>query len=413
MTAWRLNGLPNLVVALSISALALTSPAQAVEFYNVSSYASPQAAINAAAAAGGGVVRFPCGSTTISQPLQITTPGITLEGCGMGGTILSTTAQTGNIIELGNTTTAFAPCGGVRDMTIHSSGRTAGYAIAVAGCQEGVLENLHIETNGGNGIRFSDANDSLAAIFFVRAVTLWIQGAFTAVQLDGSSERHFSNLWLQGNQTAGSAGIVVTASGGDWFKDVESVLFETGVSVAPASGKFVGWLNFDNVLADQNTLHGFSFAGSGGTQGVSCSRCWSSSNGLTNVNGRGFYISNGNALSFVDSRVLNNGGHGVEVGSSPKDISIIGGVFAGNCVASGCSTGQAHGIVLTGTSGFRISGVRAGQLVGSSNKQGYGIYVNTGCTNYIVTNNDTRLNVTGGIQNVPGTSATRIVSSNI
>lgn len=404
---------PTLFLILAGALVAAARPTAAVEFYNVSSYASPQAAINAAAAAGGGVVRFPCGATTISQPLQVTTAGITLEGCGIGGTVLSTTAQTGNIIELGNTATPFSPCGGVRDMTIHSNGRTGGYAIAVAGCQEGILDNLHIETNGGNGIRFSDSSDSLAAIFFVRAVTIWIAGAYTAIQVDGSSERHFTNLWLHGDQTAGSKGIVMAATGGDWYRDVESVLFEIGISVVPAASKLVGWVNFDNVLADQNTLHGFYFAGAGTTAGVSCVRCWSSSNGLTNVNARGMYISKGDGLTFTDSRIINNGGHGVEVTSGASNLSFAGGLLSGNCVAGGCSSGQAHGIVLTGTSGFRIHGVRAGQSVGTGNKQGYGIYVNSGCTNYIVTNNDTRLNVTGGILNVPGISATRIVSGNI
>ena len=44
------------------------------------------------------------------------------------------------------------------------------------------------------------------------------------------------------------------------------------------------------------------------------------------------------------------------------------------------------------------------------NKQGYGIFINTGCSNYIITGNDLRTNVTGGIANVPGTG---IVNSNL
>ncbi len=87
--------------------------------------------------------------------------------------------------------------------------------------------------------------------------------------------------------------------------------------------------------------------------------------------------------------------------------------LTGNCVAAGCTTGFAHGIVFDGTSGFRIQGVRAGQAVGQGNKQGYGIFLNTGCNIYIVTGNDTRINVSGGINNVPGISATRIVKDNL
>jgi hypothetical protein len=382
-----------------------------VSFYFVSDYASPQAAIDAAEAAGGGVVRFPCDTVSLSSGLVVDQRGVTLEGCGPQGTVLSAGFATGDIIKLGNVTTPFSPCGGVRDLSIQSSvTRTSGYAIAVAGCEQGVIENLRIQTQGGHGLRFSDSSDTLAAIFFVRALDVEIQGAFTAIQIDGSNERHFNNLWLRGTLATGSRGIVITATGGDWFGDVESVLFETGVSLAPPSGKFLGWANFQNVLADSNTLYGFHFSGAGTISGISCVRCWSSSNGINTVNGRGFRIETGSGLSFTDSRVINNGGHGFETTSGTADIAISGGLFTGNCVASGCSTGLAHGIVLTGTNGSRISGVRSGQAVGMGNKQGYGIFINTGCSNYIITGNDLRTNVTGGIANVPGTG---IVNSNL
>jgi len=51
--------------------------------------------------------------------------------------------------------------------------------------------------------------------------------------------------------------------------------------------------------------------------------------------------------------------------------------------------------------------------MGAPNKQGFGIFLNTGCDNYIVTGNDTRLNVSGGILNVPGPAANRLVNNNI
>jgi hypothetical protein len=206
---------------------------------------------------------------------------------------------------------------------------------------------------------------------------------------------------------------VITDSGGDWFGDVESVLFEVGVEIAPSTGHSVAWASFQNVLADTNSLYGFSFDGTGSVLGLSCTRCWASSNGIGTVNGRGIRIATGSGLTFTDSRVINNGGHGVEVTSTPTDVAFSGGIFTGNCVATGCTSGLAHGIVLTGTNGFRIQGIRAGQTAGQGNKQGYGIFLNTGCNNYIVTGNDTRINVSGGINNVPGVSATRIVTENL
>ncbi len=42
-----------------------------------------------------------------------------------------------------------------------------------------------------------------------------------------------------------------------------------------------------------------------------------------------------------------------------------------------------------------------------------GIDILTGCDNYIVSGNDTSGNTTGGIDNVPGAAATRIVANNL
>jgi hypothetical protein len=256
----------------------------------------------------------------------------------VNGTVLWASFATGDIISFHNTT-AFTPCGGARSLTIVPAvNRTSGYAISIAGCGNGILENLAINSSGsfaiGNGIHFSDSSGSLASTIFVRAVSMYIHGAFTAIRIDGASDRYFSHLSLSGDYptpTAGSRGIVMTASGGDWFSDIESDLFEIGVEISPASGQAVQWAHFNNVLADSNSSTGYHFGGSGAINGISCVRCWASTNGIATINGRGIEINNGTGLSFTDSRVINNGGHGFETTSGTADIAITGGIFTGNC----------------------------------------------------------------------------------
>ena len=68
-----------------LAVLGAASPALGVNVYNVSDYASPQAAIDAAKAAGGGLVHFPCGTTALSTGLIVDGAGVTLEGRGRKG----------------------------------------------------------------------------------------------------------------------------------------------------------------------------------------------------------------------------------------------------------------------------------------------------------------------------------------
>jgi len=409
----RLTSLARLgftAAALATALLGDAEPARAVESYNVADFVSPQAAIDAAEAAGGGLVRFPCGTTVLASPLTVDAPGVTLEGCGPGGTTLRASFAIANIVTFGNSP-AFSPCGGMRNLSITSSvPRTAGHAIVIDGCEQGVLENLRIQTQGGHGIRFSNGANSLASIFFVRSVDIEIQGAFTAIDITGANDRYFDHVWLRGDRSPGSRGIQITSSGGDWFNDVESVLFEVGVDVVPPSGRAAEWMNFSNVLADTNLLYGFRFRGV--SRGISCVRCWASTNGQDTLNGRGIMIESGTGITFTDPRVINNGGHGFEARSAAADIAISGGIFTGNCIAPNCPTGVAHGIVFDGTNGFRIQNVRSGSTVGQGNKQGFGIFLNTGCENYIVTGNDTRTNAIGGIRSVPPEAPNRLVQTN-
>lgn len=389
----------------------------AITTYDVVDYATPQDAVDAAEAAGGGLVQFPCSATTVlNATLVINSPAVVLAGCGPSSIIAATFAS-GNIIQIGNTASPYVYCGDVKDLRIVSTvTRTSGYAIAIAGCQSGTTSNIEIATSGGNGIRFGDGA-SLAALYHLSQTHIFLTGAFTGLQIDGSNDRYVQGLWIQGNDDNGSRGIVITETGGDWISDVEVVKVGIGVSVVPPAGKSADWANFNNVLADTNRSHGFLFGGQGALWGISCVRCWSASNGYfaNDPTASGIKITNGRGLSFSETRVINNAGHGFEIVAPAQDIEINGGLISENCIVAACTAGSRHGVYVSGgVSGFRIFGARSGGVFGGTSKQGYGISIaSVSASNFSVSGNDLRGNTTGSILNAAGTSASKIVKDNI
>lgn len=120
-------------------------------------------------------------------------------------------------------------------------------------------------------------------------------------------------------------------------------------------------------------------------------------------------------MSFSQTRVINNAGHGIELVAPAQDIEINGGLIADNCIVAACAAGSRHGVFLSGAlSGFRILGARVGGVFGGTSKQGYGIYIaSSAANNFNVSGNDLRTNTSGSIFNSAGTSASKVVNGNI
>ncbi|MFD0717599.1 glycosyl hydrolase family 28-related protein [Paenibacillus sp. GCM10027626] len=376
-----------------------------VDFFNVKDYgakgdgvandtAAIRAAINAAGV-NGGVVFFPVGKFLISSTLVINKPGVSLRGSSPGASVIQTNAASGDIITIG-ASPAFVYAE-VRDLQITAVvARTSGYAIAVNGCEDYNLENLILFRSSslatGHGLHFSE----MSGLGYIRAIDIEIVGAFRGIVIDGGNDRYFNQLWLRGNLTAGSTGILLSNTGGDWFTDVEVVQFECGVNLSPATGSAVGWVKFHNVLADTNTLHGWLFDGAGSTWGIAMDSCWAGTTGVANINARGMLITNVDGLMAAGMRIVNSGGHGIEIGTNPKSLNFKGGFIAGSSYAA---AGNAHGIAtaLNYTGGLLVDGMKIGQTAGEMNTQGYGVFINGGNDNYTLIGNDVTGNVTGGI----------------
>lgn len=371
-------------------------------------------ALTAAMALSGATVQFPAANCIVSTLTNINVKGVLIKGAGVGATKIITNATTGDVFWFGNPGVPFNECGGIEDLTIQSNvTRTNGYAIRIDGCEQGIINNIKLATTGGNGIDFGRTG-GLATIWFVENSDIEINGSFIGIRTVHGIERHFNNLWLRGTSAVGSRGVQILGDGADWWTDVDVVAFEIGILVDSASND-ISWLHMENVLSDTNTLYGFQFTGANIINGTDLLSCWSSSNGPSTLNGRGFLINTANGLLIQSSRVLNNGGPGIELNSGVSNVEISGGFMSGNSIGS---VGATHGILMTGTSNVRIHGVRSGQtgIVATGNSQGFGIAVSgTGNTNYAIYGNDVSNNISGGIFNgdAPNQTTTKRIYNNI
>jgi hypothetical protein len=377
--------------------------------------ASIQAAINAA---GAGTIYLPPGHYKVSAALSLPNAGSALVGAGVGATVITTSSATANVVELGSSAGHIVPGVAVANLQIGSSvTRTAGDAIRIFLGEQYTIDNVRIGPMGGNGIDATANGDE--AIIYVSRADIEIVGAFSAVLINGAGEFHLTHAWLRGpvfngGTVAGSVGIDLR-SGSITAASVESVQFERGVFIHPDASSSADWSSFYEVLADSNSLYGWHFAGSGSIWGIQCINCWAGTNGAlapyNTLNARGFRIENGDGISLIAPRVINNGCTGIDVFSGAKNVEISGGFVTQNSIAA---FNSCQGIAMeANTTHFRIHDVRTGPAAGQGSDQSWGIFIVGGCDQYVVSGNDTTGNVVGGINNVPGIAASRIVANNL
>jgi hypothetical protein len=371
-----------------------------------------------AASVKGGEIMVPVGTYLLGTRLAITSPGVTLVGEGPGASILLTNQPTGDVVAFGNVAGAYNYCGGMRGLGIRSNvTRTGGAAVTVDGCAQGQFQNLSLQTTGGDGIRLCPASGGtgLCSVLYFSDIAITISGAFNGILSQGGNDRYFRAVHMGEApgfvNAAGSRGINLQYSGGDWFTDITCAQFEYGVLMNPGSGQGVTWLHMINVLADQS-IQGFRIASSPGGWifGLTIQAPWATS--PTTPNGRGIYIGSGSGILIENPRLLNNGGHGIEIAGGTS-IKIVGGLITQSSLAS---PGNYDGInVNSGASNFQIVGVTAGcgGLCNNPPFQRYGINIGFGSDNFLVQGNDFTGNLVDGVLVAPGASATRRFIGNL
>jgi hypothetical protein len=413
----------TLVILAAIAGAANAQPSFNVKTYGATGngttddYVAFHLAVLAASVKGGEIM-VPVGTYVLGTRLAITSPGVTLVGEGPGASILLTNQPTGDVVAFGNVANRYDLCGGMRGLGIRSSvTRTAGAALTVDGCSRGQFQNLSLQTTGGDGIRFCPASGGtgLCSALYFSDISITIAGAFNGILVQGGNDRYFRAVHMgeaAGYVNAvGSRGINMQYSGGDWYTDVTSAQFEYGVLINPGNGQGVTWLHMINVLADQS-IQGFRITSSPGAWifGLTIQAPWATA--PSTPNGRGIYIGAGSGILIENPRLLNCGGHGIEIAGGTS-IKILGGLITQSGLAS---PGNYDGInVNSGASNFQIVGVTSGcgGLCNNPPFQRYGINIGFGSDNFLVQGNDLTGNLTDGVLVAPGASATRRFIGNL
>lgn len=385
-------------------------------------------AVYSAARLAPGIITLPAGSCTVDAGIMThDVPGIRLVGQGVGITKLLLRTD-GDGIRFGKDGANFNDCGGAQDLTIGSlPSRASGNAIHISGCNGGSLHDLKID-RAGDGLVFSclpehTINSSCDGSWMVRSLVIEHTGPTAGIRVDADSDRFFTDISIRGDRSVGSRGILITRSGGDWYRSITTLFEEIGISLEPPAGGTIQFVHFDNVYGDSSLENGWRFGLTGGSiRGIDCQSCWSGGVGLpiplhpemaagSGAASIGFKVRNCDGCVFSSSRVWDTGGIGMDVGPAAKNIQVIGGWFSNNGTSA---PGTLAGLKLEGV-GAQVQGVRSGDVVyPGAGVQGCGVELVAGADQVTVTGGDFRGNALGigGVCNPLPSSPGRVIAGN-
>jgi len=388
-----------------------------------------QAAIDAAEAAGGGIVFFPKGLYKITTALIISSSDIHIAGLGIGVSIILVAAAAINAFEFGDGTSGKIERNSIRSLSIKASvTKTAGAAIDLDATAWTVVDNVWIEDqyygiyihNDGTGaaetanlpFRIYINNCTLRHIVKTNGIGIWQKDMLSELHIvnteisgEGSSAKCLAGIRLQGGQVSADAGGEYNIIATDTFHCLN------GLKIDPVADDQVRWGYFTNCYFDTGYIGAYIYP-AGVVESLFFVNCWAGNN--TN---QGFiFDENGGTIKtvrMIACRSVSNGKSGINI-SAGDFYDILGCHLSGN---SNGASGTYHGIaVANGVNNFTITNCRSGydNSADWTNSQGYGIAI-VGSTHsgVLVANNDCRNNVTGAISNEATLSSTVVIKNNL
>lgn len=410
------------------SAVTRTWQAKAADIFSVKDFgatgdgttndtAAIQAAINAAATAGGGQVYLPPGTYRLNSGISWTASNIHLVGSGQGVTIILANFATGNVISVGSSGTNPASCS-IRRMNFRSNvARSSGAGILFTQTFNCSIEDVTFDNDSPSYYYIDIQIDGYANNFInvLRRVICRGNNAYAAIVI-GANGSIVQDIWLVDSVIGGhSYGIICYNVSGFYVSNTDVIQCNVGMLTYPNASQQVKQIFATNLLLDgSNTDGGQIYTNGGNCTILEFANCETNFNG-TSTSHSGLVISQGSGtisgINIVNHQSVVNSGDGILI-LSGSEIVISNPQVSCNSTAS---SGAKHGIeIAANVSNFSVIGGFSGQgFYSATNQQGYGILVNTGTSNYYnIIGVLVRGNVTGGVGD-GGSGASKNVIYNI
>jgi hypothetical protein len=372
---------------------------------------SIQNAINAAEAAGSGIIYFPAGTYVISSSLTVESGGVILLGAGVGVAIIETNHATNDMLTLGDGSTTYNNII-VRDMSLETSiARTGGSAIELNKVNRCWIDNVrtagqHLSVNTPVGVANTrvyidkfEVNNAEAT----NGIGISITG--------GANDIYINEFFMNTSGAEPAIGIRLLDAQKIWITNSHILNSGKGIYLFPGAGEVCDRIYLENIEVSSGGDNGIIMDATTATstiKKISLDGCLLLQNTLSGMQITGDASSTVDGIYITGCQMFDNTQHGIdyEVGIN---VEIDSCNMAGN---SNGSSGTYHGINIdAGVSQWTVKNCKSGQQAGEADEQGYGINIGAGAgDNFEVVNNNFKNNVTGGIND--GSTGTDILFSN-
>lgn len=380
--------------------------------------ATIQDAINALAGSGG-TLFFPSGIYKTTSTLTVPN-NVCFEGMGKGASYIRAHFTSGDIVQVGDGSSGSNP-GRVTISNLcvtAASAMSSGAAIRVRNGHNIVLSNIQLGYNLYIGAQFDGdtyATPSIDSRQFIYSIDGFeINSGSYAGILVGQTNSGGSNIgpswvqdiWINNGIVDGcNVGLHLINCSGVYINSIDAIRCNVGIQMYPGTSQQVRNVFCNQALTDTCLSFGWNIASGGGNvSSINIDNSWGSSTGTASggsASGPGLVINQGTGtvkdVIISSSRFINNNGNGIRLDACSQ-ITIDN----CQCLSNSMSIYNTYyGIGIgDGVSGWSIIGGAFGREISLPyNYQKYGIWIGSGCNDYVVVGSNVQDNVSGGFAN--------------